>query len=151
MSLGSRLPTLFGRATLVSDGHNTLNDSVRALRELCALPESVRTTREAELRTSFEGFAARVLAHFALEEGGGYFGTLAKESPELVDQIAHLKGEHRAMKTDLSNLSGSSGAFPGSSAFVTAVGRLLDQFEAHEQREARVLERFFLAETKDAG
>ena len=151
MGLDSRLPTLFGRPTLVSDGHTTLRDSARALRELCALPESVHASRGDELRTSFEGFAKRVLAHFALEEGGSYFGTLAEDSPELVDQIAHLKGEHRTMRTDLRSLGESAGGLSRSNAFVIELGRFLDQFEAHERHEARVLERFFQAEAKGAG
>ena len=84
MSRDSHLPTLFGRATLVSDGHTTLKDAARGLRDLCAREDGQSVAPDSELRSSFDGFAERILSHFSVEEGGSYFGTLAEDSPDLV-------------------------------------------------------------------
>jgi hypothetical protein len=151
MSRDRHLPTLFGRAGLVFDGHTTLKDSARALRDLCGKQDGARVAPDTEMLASIDGFAERVLAHFALEEGGSYFGTLAEDSPQLVDQVAHLKGEHRAMRADLHRLRASAEARPRPSEFPAELGRFLDRFEAHEQHENAVLEKFFLEEAKGAG
>lgn len=151
MSRDNHLPTLFGRATLVSDGHTTLKDSARVLRDLCEKPDSAGIAPNSEMLASFDGLAERVLAHFALEEGGSYFGTLAEDSPALVDQIAHLMGEHEAMRADLGRLRASAAARPLPSEFAAGLRHFLDRFEAHEQHESRVLEKFFLEEAEGAG
>lgn len=151
MTQDRHLPTLFGRATLVSDGHTTLKDSARALRDLCEKPDGARVAPDSEMRASIDGFSERLLAHFDLEEGGSYFGTLAEDSPELVDQIAHLKGEHVAMREELRRLQASAEARPHPSELAPELGRFLDRFEAHEQHESRVLEDFFLKEAEGAG
>ena len=143
MSRDSHLPTLFGRATLVSDGHTTLKESARALRELCDAAQADPT-----LPALLDTFAERVLAHFSVEEGGAYFGTLAEDSPELLGQIAVLKNEHGSMRTALASLRQPPGKHSADTDFMAELGRFLDRFEAHEAHESRVLERFFL---KDHG
>lgn len=105
MGRDSHLPTLFGRATLVSDGHTTLRDSVRVLRGLCEDGASPDAQTDSDLSALLQAFAERALSHFELEEGGAYFGTLAADSPELLGHIAELKGEHGAMRIALRVLS----------------------------------------------
>ncbi len=86
-----------------------------------------------------------------LEEGGSYFGAVAHDSPELADQIAHLKGEHRAMREQLKRLRAVAGTSPRSSEFRAEVARFVERFEAHEKHESALLEKFFLEEAKGAG
>ncbi|HEX7670071.1 MAG TPA: hemerythrin domain-containing protein [Polyangiaceae bacterium] len=145
MSRDSHLPTLFGRATLVSDGHTTLRDSVRVLRGVCEDGASPDAHPDSDLSALLETFAEGVLSHFELEEAGAYFGTLAEDSPELLDQIAELKSEHGSMRISLGVLRQPEGP-PSSAEFLGELRSFLDRFESHEQHESRVLERFFLKE-----
>jgi len=151
MNRPQHLPTLFGRVSLVSDGHTTLRDSSDVLRGLCGGAESGGAPPDREMLACLDRFAQQVLAHFALEESRSYFGTVAEDSPQLADQIAHLKGEHRTMRADLRRLRAAAGTSPRPSEFAAELQRFLDGFEAHEQQESRVLEKFFLEEAEGAG
>jgi hemerythrin-like domain-containing protein len=144
MSRDSHLPTLFGRASLVSDGHTTLKDSARALRDLCEGGASADAQRDSDLAALVEAFAVRVLSHFEVEESGAYFDTLAEDSPELSSPIAQLKNEHGSMRITLRGLREFPVKSPPGSLFVVKLARFLDEFEAHEEHERRVLERYFL-------
>jgi hypothetical protein len=141
----TRLP---GARSPVLDDHTSLKDAARALREGYRKLGDSDETSDAELLALFNGFARRVLAHFALEEGGGYFGSLAKTAPpKLVEQIGHLKGEHDAMTAELARLHATADTRPRRREFTILLERFLDRFEAHELHEDVVMEKLFLPKT----
>jgi hypothetical protein len=131
----------------VLDQHTTLKDAARALRAAYGNLQDADEPADAELRALFNGFGERVLSHFALEEGGGYFDSLAHTaSPALADQIAHLKGEHEAMTAELGRLHAAADARMRRREFAVLLDRFLDRFDAHELHEDVVLSKLLFGQ-----
>jgi hypothetical protein len=145
-----RLPTFFGRATVAFDGHLELRESARVLRHYCRTRNSAVAEGAAE-PPSIASFVAQVVAHFALEEGENYFGVLAADVPELVEHIARLRVEHRAMREDLARLAALANLGPVPASFPEELGRFIDRLEVHERGESALLEKFFFGEEQRAG
>jgi hypothetical protein len=142
-----RLPTFFGRATVAFEGHVELREMARALRHRCRKemdPSAASQTDDPF--PSVSSFMSQVVSHFSLEEGGAYFGVLASDVPELVEPIARLVADHRAMAEELARLAASSELRPRPTSFPAELVSFIDRLEAHERGESALLETFFFAE-----
>ena len=99
-----RLPTLFGRATLVHDQHLALRRTFQRLREICA-DAGVRDPAGRVLARMIGELHRQMLDHFAAEEAGEYFGTIVADCPWQQATIARIRAEHRQMLRSLEKLA----------------------------------------------
>jgi hypothetical protein len=130
---------LFGRTTLVLSEHATLRQTVEGLRRRRANLIADSGPPPADLVAAVMDFARQLLTHFAAEERPEYFGAIVDAAPEVRDLVAELTAEHGAMRATLQDIRSAR----TTRAFLAHFAQLLEQFAAHERREAAMLEELF--------
>jgi hypothetical protein len=139
-----KTPSLFGRATAVLGEHAALLQTVRELRELCGGLRDAEGRPAVVVSRLLDDFSEQLLAHFAAEEAGGYFGAVVTECPHLSTRVERLRGEHGEMARAIGPVRALAGDAAGHRELAGLLSDLLGVLEEHEQGESLVM-RDFLA------
>ena len=142
------LPNLFGRLTAVWLDHGELIELLPRLEEMCLMLDSGRTVPPPSLHPSrlVENLKARLARHFEAEETSGYFGTIAKQRPELLPAIVALKADHVAMLDELEALDRLAGDFTQWTRLSKRARALTSFLRQHDAAEADLMRRFLSAD-----
>lgn len=137
---------MFGRYTAILSEHQHLGQALRELDEMCVMLDAHDRgpPLEQEPVRLMAAFLEELSQHFAAEEADDYFGTMAREQPNLASAIAHLEAEHRAMLETLHGLVKAVADERNWPAVARAVRRVMVQLRAHEHRETQVMQGFML-------
>jgi hypothetical protein len=137
------LPTLFGRLSAAFDEHASLCVTVDRLEQWCDPLAQGQERADLDFEPSFSEFAEQLLAHFAAEEAGGYFGTMGADRPGFVPLIVRLRAEHGEMRAVVERLLAAvRNGLPGKE-IATLLGNLIERFRAHEEDERKLMQEFF--------
>jgi hypothetical protein len=139
-----RLPTLFGRLTLLFDSHERHLTVLENLNAMCRAIEAGQAV-PAELdpcRLLFE-LALELSAHFEIEESPAHFGVMARERPDLLPRVVDLKADHAGLLRALGridHIAADKARWPELPLLVSAVR---EELTAHEQAESDLIQEFF--------
>ena len=148
---------MFGSTHLLCNGaavlaqHDALKATAARMRGLCTALSHEKKPSLVEISRLLSRFSADLSANFETEEQDGYFESLVAARPECDVLVAHLHAEH-VMLTEaveaLRNRARTEGRNP---QLGSLLGRTLDQFQAHEHSENRLLQEFFLRDEGGEG
>lgn len=128
--------------TIVAE-HRALRTLVDALRrETASVPGGVEGAWLAAVAAQLAELRTRLEAHFAVEEQSGLFDHLAEVGSENGPAASRLRREHDALRERLGRLCAEPE--PASAPAHTLAARvrtLLDDLEAHEERENELITR----------
>ena len=142
---------LLGNGAAVLAEHDALKATAARMRGLCKALSHEKKPPLVEINQLLSAFSAGLSANFATEEQDGYFGSLVSARPECDVLVAHLHAEHVQLTEAveaLRNRARTEGRNPQLGFFL---GRTLDQFQAHERSENRLLQEFFLLDEGGEG
>jgi hemerythrin len=137
-----KTPSLFGRATAVLGEHAALLETVGQLRELCGALRDADGRPAVVVTRLLDDFSAQLLAHFAAEEAGGYFGAVVTECPHLTPRVDRLRSEHDLMAQAIEPVRALAGNTRDHRDLADLLSDLLERLEQHEQGERHVMRDF---------
>jgi hypothetical protein len=143
--------SVFGRATAVLQDHANLRVTIGMLRALALAGNVAEPAPELAPGSLLDAFRAQLLAHFAIEESEGYFGTLGEERPSLRPGIARLRSEHEDMLRAVSRLLALSEDPSRYPELVEELKSFIDCFNAHESAENDLMQDFFSRDEGSGG
>lgn len=141
---------MFGSTHLLCNGaavlaeHDALRATVARMRGLCDALSDEKGSTLVEIDRLLNGFSADLSANFVTEEKDGYFESLVAVRPECDALVAHLHAEHVLLTEAVDALRSRARAEGRNPQLGLLLGRTLDQFQAHERSENRLLQEFFL-------
>ena len=148
---------MFGSTHLLCNGaavlaeHDALRATVARMRGLCGALSCEKKPPLVEIDRLLDGFSADLSANFATEEQDGYFGSLVDARPECDGLVAHLHAEHVLLTDAVEALRNRARSVERDPQLGLLLGRTLDQFQAHERSENRLLQDFFLLDEGGEG
>jgi len=141
---------VFGSTHLLCNGaavlaeHDALRATVARMRGLCDALSDENRPPLVEIDRLLNRFSADLSANFATEEQDGYFASLVAARPECDALVAHLHAEHVLLSDAIDTLRNRARTGRKNPQLGVLLGRTLDQFQAHERAENRLLQEFFL-------
>jgi hypothetical protein len=141
---------VFGSTHLLCNGaavlaeHDALKATAARMRGLCEALSREQKPPLVEINQLLNAFSAGLSANFATEEQDGYFESLVAVRPECDVLVAHLHAEHVLLTEAVDALRIRARAKGRNPQLGLLLGRTLDQFQAHERSENRLLQEFFL-------
>ena len=131
--------------------HDALKATAVRMRGLCTALSHHDKPSLVEINHLLSRFSADLSANFATEEQDGYFASLVAVRPECDALVAHLHAEHVQLKEKVDALRNRARAVGRDPQLGSLLGRTLDQFQAHERCENRLLQEFFLLDEGGEG
>jgi len=148
---------MFGSTHLLCNGaaviaeHDALNATAARMRGLCKALTHEKKPPLVEIDRLLGRFSADLSANFATEEQDGYFGSLVSLRPAFDARVAHLHAEHVHLVETVDALRKRARTVRTDPQLGLLLGRTLDQFQAHEHSENRLLQEFFLLDEGGEG
>jgi hypothetical protein len=137
-------PSLFGRPSGVMSGTRDLTFTVDTLRDLSmSLLSDSRAGPDAS--GTLSDFAAQLSTYFDAEESGDYYATLGRADEAFRTRAGALQQTHDDLRVAVASLRHLAHSTVTSDTFDLGrrIGSVLDEFERHEEAEARLLQDFF--------
>lgn len=128
-------------SSFVAD-HRALRALIEALREHATVTTGRESAWRAAVTAHLGELRAQLEAHFAEEEESGLFEQMAETGTENLPAAEHLRADHAALRGRLSALCADAeggGARVRATDLSKRLQVLLDDLEAHEERENEVL------------
>jgi hypothetical protein len=141
---------MFGSTHLLCNGaavlteHDALKATAVRMRGLCTALCHQNNPSLVEINRLLSRFSSDLSANFATEEQDGYFESLVAVRPECDALVAHLHVEHVQLTDAVDALRNRARTEGRNPQLGLLLGRTLDQFQAHERSENRLLQEFFL-------
>jgi len=148
---------MFGSTHLLCNGaavlaeHDALKATAARVRGLCTALSHENEPPLVEINRLLGRFSADLSANFATEEQDGYFESLVAVRPECDTLVAHLHAEHVLLTEAVDALRNRARTEGRNPLLALLLGRTLDQFQAHERSENRLLQEFFLLDEGGEG
>lgn len=144
----SATPTPYLPPAAGTPTNGRLETTLTRLGELLRALQSGRTDVDAQ--SPLAALRVDLELHFALEEAGTYFGVVLREHQSLSHAIAELKHEHEALLHHLADLRSVADDPTRSPELIQPIAKLLEDFRLHEQKEANLMQEFFLRDDGNA-
>jgi hypothetical protein len=147
-----RLPSLFGRLSVLLDSHERQLATFEHLREMCNAIDAGQSSLPATLDPNrlLTELGCELSAHFTNEEGPAHFGTIARTRTDLLPRVVDLKADHSALQRTLARIELIATDKGRRSELPALVSGLLTDLAAHEQAEAELVEEFFSSDQRAA-
>jgi hypothetical protein len=138
-------PNLFGRPDAVVANSDLLCTTIGDLRRVSGFLLGYAPQAMNEAGDLLSDFSARLSMYFDAEEASGYFGTICTDCPELQNKVVALEQTHTELRDAVASLRRLAHQGVAAADLSRRIGVVIDDFEAHEQAERRLLRDFFLS------
>jgi hypothetical protein len=147
-----RLPTLFGRLSILLGLHERQLATLGNLREMCNAIEAGQLSLPGALEPNLllSELGCGLSAHFANEESSAHFGTIVRTRADLLPRVVDLKADHAALLRTLARIELIATDTSRRAELPALVSGLLADLAAHERAEAELVEEFFSSDRKAA-
>jgi hypothetical protein len=149
-STKTRLPSLFGRLSILLDAHERHAATLESLRQLCdAIQIGQTIPASLEPRQLLRALRRELSSQFAAEEGQAHYRTIARSRTDLLPRMVDLKADHIALLRALSHIESIAADADRWGELPAHVSSLLTALADHERAEAELVEEF-LSPSEDA-
>jgi iron-sulfur cluster repair protein YtfE (RIC family) len=139
----NRLPTLFGRLSILLDAHERHMATLESLRQMSDAIEIGQDLPAALAPSRLLGALQRELSsHFAAEEGRAHYRTIARTRTDLLPRVVDLKADHTGLLRTLSHIELIATDTGRWTELPALVSNLLGALADHERAEAELVEDF---------
>jgi len=137
-------PNLFGRPDAVVANNDLLRTTIGDLRRVSGSLLSYAPRAMIEAGDLLSDLSARLSVYFDAEEASGYFGTICTDCPQLQNKVVALEQTHTELRDTVASLRRLANEGVAAADLSRRIGLVIDDFEAHEHAERRLLQEFFL-------
>ena len=143
-SLQPRIPSLFGRLTILLSSHERQLATLEKLREMCNAIEAGQSSLPAALEPNrlLSDLGCELSVHFAADESVAHFGTIARTRTDLLPRVVDLRADHAGLQRALARIELIATDPDRRTELPPLVSSLLVDLAAHEQAESELVEEF---------
>jgi hypothetical protein len=142
-SFEPRLPSLFGRLSILLDAHERHTATLDGIREMCNALEIGRTLPESlEPNRLLSSLRRELSAHFAAEEGRAHYRTSTLTRTDLLPRMIDLKADHVCLLRALSHIEQVATDTDRWAELPALVSSWLSALADHEHAEAELVEAY---------
>lgn len=141
-------PTLFGRTDGVVGESETIWRTVAGLRRVSHELSELGGPATIEARRLLAALSTSLSSYFDTTESNGYFATILAACPGLVERVQSLCEERERLQLSVTSVRRLAFKTTDAAELGLGIDGVLEGFEEHERSECDLLQRFFLAGSK---